>query len=118
MSTFGEQYFVIVLGETGKPSLVRKSASGPYPAMSFSEAVAIGIHPVGGEISVKRGSESEIDRGNVAAKCNKQARQAPQRIAPGHCAGVSETDRYVGPRRLGGEQLSERWCDHGDKHRA
>ena len=33
---------------------------------------------MGGEILVKRGSESEIDRGNVAAKCNKQARQAPQ----------------------------------------
>ena len=36
--------------------------------------------PVGGEILVKRGSESEIDSGNVAAKCNKQARQAPPRI--------------------------------------
>ena len=35
---------------------------------------------MGGEILVKRGSESEIDRGNVAAKCNKQARQAPQRM--------------------------------------
>ena len=35
-------------------------------------------HPlgVGGEISVKRGSESEIDRGNVAAKYNnKQGRR-------------------------------------------
>jgi hypothetical protein len=33
-----------------------------------------------GRILVKRGSESKIDRGNVAAKCNKQARQAPQRM--------------------------------------
>ena len=37
---------------------------------------------------VKRGSESEIDGGNVAAKCNKQARQAPQRMRQAHCAGV------------------------------
>ena len=42
--------------------------------------------PVGGEILVKRASESEIDRGSVAAKCNKQARQRPE-DALAHCAG-------------------------------
>ena len=47
---------------------------------TFFKATAHAIVPVGGEILVKRGSEFEIDRGNVAAKCNKQAQQAPQRM--------------------------------------
>ena len=52
----------------------------PEPTPSPSVEAAPEQEPVGGEILVKRGSESEIDRGNVAAKCNKQARRAPQRM--------------------------------------
>ena len=43
---------------------------------------------MGGEILVKRGSESEIDRGNAAAKCNKISEAGGAEDAPAHCAGV------------------------------
>ena len=51
------------------------------------------IERVGGEILVKRGLESETDRGNVAAKRDNRARRTPlrmrRRIARASCHRAS-----------------------------